>query len=446
MPEKQIQTRRQLAYSKREKEQARLIYRSLAGVGGLIAVVLVIGLLQTYVFEPAAAIAVVNGTEITNQAYRNRASYERFLLEMRLAQIQQQRQSLVEQGNEQKGNEQFVQFYDQLANQAIQQLNLVYQRTLDEMMMDELVEVEAANRGITVSEEEINEEINRIIAGQSGGLTEVSASETVAARVEASATAASWTPTPTLTPSPTLTTSKELSPTATPQNTPVPQPTPTLNIIGDSDLATNYQTWLTQLDDSIGINEAEYRDFIRLTLLRQKMRDVIGDDVPNTAEQSRARHILISKNVEPQFDDEGNVIELSEAEQTQAEETAQTEAKALADELAERLVNGADFAELAEEYSDDPGSKTEGGDLGFVIRGTFVESVDDAVFTLPLNAISDPIESQFGWHIIEVLERGDRELSPSDYSQLQDKTYTEWLNDLRADAEIEDYWTPDKIP
>lgn len=441
MPEKQIQTRRQLAYSKREREQARLIYMSLAGVGGLIAVVLIIGLLQTYIFEPAAAIAVVNGTEITNQAYRNRASYERFLLEMRFAQIQQQRQSLAEQGNEQ-----YVQFYDQLINQAVQQINLVYQRTLDEMMIDELVEAEAANRGITVSEEEISEEINTIIAGQSGGLTEVSASETVAARVEASATAASWTPTPTFTPSPTITASEEITPAATPADTPAPSPTPTLNIIGDSDLATNYQTWLTQLDDNIGINEAEYRDFIRLTLLRQKMRDVIGDDVPNMAEQSRARHILISTSVEPQFDDEGNVIELSEAEQTQAEETAQTEAKALADELAERLVNGADFAELAEEYSDDPGSGSEGGDLGFVTRGTFVDSVDEAVFTLPLNAISDPIESQFGWHIIEVLERRDRELSPSDYSQLQDKTYTEWLTDLRAGAEIEDYWTPDKVP
>lgn len=83
-------------------------------------------------------------------------------------------------------------------------------------------------------------------------------------------------------------------------------------------------------------------------------------------------------------------------------------AKAKADALVKQLRAGGDFAKLAKENSGDPGSASNGGDMGWVDRGATVPPFDQAAFTVPLNTISDPIRSEdFGFHIIKVLERRD---------------------------------------
>jgi len=79
------------------------------------------------------------------------------------------------------------------------------------------------------------------------------------------------------------------------------------------------------------------------------------------------------------------------------------------DTIREMLLNGADFAELARNYSDDPGSAKNGGDLGFVTPGTFVKEFDEAVSLLKPGEISPGIKTQFGYHIIEVLEKKGNE-------------------------------------
>ncbi len=76
----------------------------------------------------------------------------------------------------------------------------------------------------------------------------------------------------------------------------------------------------------------------------------------------------------------------------------------LAESLVEQLRAGADFAELAKQYSDDTGSGQSGGDLGAVERGQMVEEFEQATFALELGEISDPVKTQFGYHIIEVTE------------------------------------------
>ena len=63
------------------------------------------------------------------------------------------------------------------------------------------------------------------------------------------------------------------------------------------------------------------------------------------------------------------------------------------------------FESAAKKYSEDPGSKESGGYLGIVSRGTFVKEFEKAAFTLELNKISEPVQTTFGFHIIEVLER-----------------------------------------
>ncbi len=83
-------------------------------------------------------------------------------------------------------------------------------------------------------------------------------------------------------------------------------------------------------------------------------------------------------------------------------------ARATIDELRRRIVeDGEDFAEIAREHSADPGSRPLGGDLGSAPRGNFVPSIDEAVWSLPLGDVSEPIQSQFGWHIVQVISRDE---------------------------------------
>jgi peptidyl-prolyl cis-trans isomerase C len=77
-------------------------------------------------------------------------------------------------------------------------------------------------------------------------------------------------------------------------------------------------------------------------------------------------------------------------------------------EVYEKLAHGGDFARLAKEYSKDPGSKDQGGDLGFFGRGQMVPQFEEAVFRLKKGEVSEPFESQFGWHIVRLDDRRQR--------------------------------------
>ena len=81
-------------------------------------------------------------------------------------------------------------------------------------------------------------------------------------------------------------------------------------------------------------------------------------------------------------------------------------------DIKKQILDGMKFEEAAQKFSEDPGSKNDGGNLGFVSRGTFVKEFEKAAFTMDKNVISDPIKTQFGYHVIEVLERtGERVLA-----------------------------------
>ncbi|MFN2308925.1 MAG: SurA N-terminal domain-containing protein [Gammaproteobacteria bacterium] len=102
-------------------------------------------------------------------------------------------------------------------------------------------------------------------------------------------------------------------------------------------------------------------------------------------EQRRARHILIKLDKD-------------------ISEEAVAAARTQAEDLVTRLREGADFAALAKEFSADPGSASAGGDLGLFGKGVMVPEFEAAAFALELNAISEPVRSAFGFHIIQVTE------------------------------------------
>ena len=90
-----------------------------------------------------------------------------------------------------------------------------------------------------------------------------------------------------------------------------------------------------------------------------------------------------------------------------------------ADDLLERIGRGAEFAELAKKHSKDPGTKHNGGLLGFFTRGQMVPAFEEAAFNLPQGEISEPVKSRFGWHLIKVEEKRTKPIPA--FEEVKDK-------------------------
>lgn len=115
-------------------------------------------------------------------------------------------------------------------------------------------------------------------------------------------------------------------------------------------------------------------------------------------------------------------------------------------DIRKRIEQGEDFADLANEYSEDPGSKIKGGDLGWANPGTFVPAFERVMASLSDGEISDPFKSQFGWHIMQVLERREVDMAKTvmEAKAMQairtrkiDEELRLWLRKIRDEAYVE---------
>ena len=159
--------------------------------------------------------------------------------------------------------------------------------------------------------------------------------------------------------------------------------------ISDADIEAYYTSNSTRFQSPENVT-VEYVEVVQSDMARdytpddQTLRAAYEADPDrfNTAEQRRARHILV------------------------AVDSSRTDAvaKALADEIAGRLAKGEDFAALAAQYSNDPGSAGRGGDLGFAAPGTYVEPFENVLFALDKGETSEPVRTEFGYHIIRLEE------------------------------------------
>ncbi len=136
-----------------------------------------------------------------------------------------------------------------------------------------------------------------------------------------------------------------------------------------------------------------------------------------TPETVSARHILIRVN-------------------QSASEEDKKEARKKAEDILKRIKAGEDFATLASEFSDDPGSKTKGGDLGYFQRGRMVKPFGDAAFALTPGSVSDIVETQFGFHIIKVEDKKEAVLEP--YEKVKDKVKDKLYIDMRK-SKVEEF-------
>ena len=119
------------------------------------------------------------------------------------------------------------------------------------------------------------------------------------------------------------------------------------------------------------------------------------------------------------------------------------ESKDKAREIFEKIAHGSDFARLARENSKDPGSKDQGGELGFFKRGQMVPQFEEAAFRLKKGEVGEPFESQFGWHVVRVDDR--RQSAAPPFETVKDRVVASMIHqkaqqiatDLRRKARIE---------
>ena len=171
------------------------------------------------------------------------------------------------------------------------------------------------------------------------------------------------------------------------------------------ELATESDMTLAEI---MGFPEDQIESQIRELLLSQAVQEhVIANERP-AVRQVHARHILVKD-------------------------------EALARDLIQQLNNGADFAALAEEYSEDESTARVGGDLGWIYPGLLIwQNVEEIIFQMPVNSRwPDPVPSVIGYHIIESIEEADRQLADTQTTDQSRETFNRWLSDLRNNADIE---------
>ncbi len=435
-----LHTRKHMARLERERRQTRWIL-----IAFIVIVVSAVGLVgyayldNTYLQfrRPVARIGNVNLTVAEWQA-----------------RVRLQRQNLINQ----------LQLYAQYSQylgmdlssqeqQITSQLNdstTMGQTVLDTMIDEELIRQEAAKRGITASTAEVDQAIQANFQYYPSGtptpsitptgvftptlgpdtlaiitltptpteiLTAVSSPTAISSatsgptatlNLTVSPTAgptatASITPTPTS--SPTATATPGPSPTAT--GTPTPLPTSTPYTLEGFQAA--YKTSTDQLK-ALGLTDTQIRQLYETSILRQKLTAVITADVPHIQDEVWARHILVAD-----------------------EATANT--------VRQRLLNGESFASVAAQVSTDTATKNNGGDLGWFAKGVMVPEFEAAAFSLKVGEISQPVKSQFGYHIIQVLAHTEIPLDANGYAQAQQTAFNDWLKNARTEYKVVTYNT-----
>ncbi len=165
---------------------------------------------------------------------------------------------------------------------------------------------------------------------------------------------------------------------------------------------------LNQFEQYYGqtINEVkeQFREDLRGQILVERMQGQINASVSVTPMEVKQFFAQIPVDSLPYFSSEVEIGEIIIKPKVNVEEKKKSLNK-LQDIRNQIVMENADFAELAKKYSDDPGSGRAGGDLGWQKRGTFVPEFEAAAFNLKPNEISEVIESEFGFHLIQQLER-----------------------------------------
>ncbi len=428
-------TRGQLSRHERELRQQRLLYYGIGGVVALILVVFGVTAISQFVIKPAQlgeslkqVVATVGNEQITRGTYNKIRSWDIF------NQIRTQAYYAAV-GLQTADPAQTAQLQLQLNNVATEALDATTLQTLAE---DTLIAQQAPSAGVTVTDADVKAEALKQFEPQP---TPIPGSPTVAA--SATATPATPLATPTSTPATPVPTSTE---TATQTHTPGPSPTRTstptvtqtpLPVPGAQQTATvDYSQFLAAVakgpqpitgdafcsDGCPGISEQDYLNLVvKPSLLRTKVTEALQKNLEISPEQVHVAHILFQVK----------------SDQNASGTHTDAEAQQLAQQTLDRLNKGEDFATLAKQLSEDTSNKDQGGDLGWFLPtekgGPMVQDFSTAAFKLTKpGELSPLVKSQFGYHIIKLIERGPHDVDPTAFQQQKDQALTNWLTEQKA--------------
>lgn len=435
--EADLERRRQhRSRAEREKLWQRRFTIIAAVLIAISVVVLIAALLFEQVVRPRQWITRVNSDEIQTSEFEDRVRFARWQAG------EEVRQLYALTG----GNADLIQQYGGTQIQNLRSPISMGSQVLD-TMQEELVLAQGADElGISVDDAAVDQKTDEIMAqlvglrapGQPTATTTLTPTLTLTPLVSPTA---SYTPTATLTATPTATftpPAQTATPTAeptegpspTPSLTPTPTetltPTPTLEsamIQGTIDAAR--QDFYDDAQDNVEVPRAVVRDVFYYEALRDAVREHLGQDVAAEELQVNVRHMLFAFNPSNPQDT------------TPPTDETKADAKARADAALAALQDGEPFADLATAVSNDTGSAAQGGELGWASPDGYVAAFKDAVLNSTIGEIVGPIETEYGYHIIQVQGREVRTLSASEISSRQQQAYTDWLDGLKAVADIE---------
>lgn len=151
----------------------------------------------------------------------------------------------------------------------------------------------------------------------------------------------------------------------------------------------------------------DLRDQIREQLLGNEMTQQITKDISVTPAEVRRFFNKIPQDSLPYYSSDVEVAQIVRI--VKVSEAQKNETRRKLDDIRDRLIKGEDFKELARKYSEDPSAQYNGGDMGYVGRGAMVPTYEATAFKLRPGEISQPFESPFGFHIMQLIERRGNE-------------------------------------
>jgi len=411
-------------HSRQEREEAlnRLIQRSVVIIGVVIAVLIALALVYEFLIVPSQSVATVNGQSITVSEFRDRFRFERNLTlyqaNVRVSQIEQQAAAFGMDGNQMLQQDQLIQQW----SRELQFPDALGQRVLDEMIDELLVKQEAAARNISVNEARVDNQVNEFFGYDptAVALIGVPPTETAVPTI---------TPTPFVSPTPTNTPAPTLTPTVNPEATAEateeatedvailatipPSPTPSQDVV-----RSNYEQAIDLFRETIrgtDVSDASIDAFFARETLRNALAEALAGESETTTFVN-ARHILVAT------EEEANAILAA-------------------------IQAGESFSELARARSTDTTSGTRGGELGWSPAAGFVPEFEAAVLEAEIGAVVGPVQTDFGYHIVQVNGREERDLDDTTRQQVQNAAFSEWLEAKRAEADIQtnDSW-PNYLP
>ena len=401
-------TRKEILLATRQQERDRK-FLLLGGIATGIALLLVaIGAVYSFIVVPARLVVSVDGHEITVQEFRNRYRYERQLALNRYETMRMLQQQFAGQVN--------LQNEIQTLQTALADEFTMGVRVKSTMIEDLLIAAAARDAGLSVSETQLNELIESEVATRYSKFTAAQATATVTAREEAA--------------------SEQAADAGDDAENAVPDP-PAIDVLSDEELRQGTEGLAEELDDTSGLTLAAYRQILEYGLLREMVRSHVTEgNVETTELRIKARHILIAFEGRTGADASGGVGR------------SQDDALELAESLVARLGLGESFDYLVDLYSDDPTANMNQGDVGWFARGRMVAPFEEAAFALAVDEISEPVLTDFGYHIIQVTDSDpNADINADALQRAIDEYFRDWLVEQQAAANIQEKGlVSDQIP